>query len=125
MVLLVGPNGAGKSTLLRLCAGLIGLRQGTGDVLGHDLATRGGRQQVRRAVGLLAHHSALYGELTVDSFVTNGRVTATTVHGLFEHPGFVHRMLRVEVAPVLEQTFELLADTVEEHLDTGWLRSLL
>lgn len=69
VVLLEGPNGAGKSTLLRLCAGLITLRQGTGDVLGHDLGTRAGRNQVRREVGLLAHHSALYSELSVEENV--------------------------------------------------------
>ena len=66
-----------------------------------------------------------YGELSVDSFTTAARVSATTVHGLFEHPDFLERLLGVEVAPVLEQTFELLADTVDQHLDTGLLRSLL
>jgi adenosylcobyric acid synthase len=57
--------------------------------------------------------------------VSDGRITATTVHGLFEHPEFVERMLGVEVEPVLERTFDLLADTVEQYLDTAWLRSLL
>ena len=66
-----------------------------------------------------------YGELTVDSFTTVDRVSATTVHGLFEHPDFLERLLGVEAPPVLEQTFELLADTIDQHLDTGWLRSLL
>ncbi len=64
-----------------------------------------------------------YGEL--DPFITNGRVTATTVHGLFEHPEFIERFLGLKATPVLEPTFELLADTIEDHLDTEWLRSLL
>ena len=50
---------------------------------------------------------------------------ATTVHGLFESPDFLDDLLGVRVAPVLEPTFERLADAVEQHLDTAWLRSLL
>lgn len=69
IVMLSGPNGAGKSTLLRLCAGLAPLRKGSGHVLGHDLTTRHGRQQVRRAVGLLGHNAALYDDLTVEENV--------------------------------------------------------
>src|SRR5215471_8958806 len=48
VVLLSGGNGAGKTTLLRLLAGLVPLRAGTGEVLGHDLTTdrRGHRQLV-------------------------------------------------------------------------------
>ncbi len=66
-----------------------------------------------------------YGEVTGDSFTTDGRITTTTVHGLFEHPDFVQRLLGIDVTPVLERTYERLADAVEEHLDTAWLRSLL
>ena len=38
VVLVRGPNGAGKSTLLHLCAGLLRLSEGSGDVLGCDLS---------------------------------------------------------------------------------------
>lgn len=69
VVLLQGPNGAGKSTLLRLCAGLARLHEGTGTVLGADLATTAGRRAVRRRVGLLGHGSALYDDLTVEQNV--------------------------------------------------------
>lgn len=64
-----------------------------------------------------------YGQL--EPFVTDGQVTATTVHGLFEHPDFINRLLGLNVTPVLEPTFELLADAIEDHVETGWLRSLL
>jgi len=37
IVLLRGPNGAGKTTLLRLCAGLVPLERGQGQILGVDL----------------------------------------------------------------------------------------
>jgi len=62
-VLLAGPNGAGKTTLLRLCAGLLPLRAGTGEVLGVDLAT--GRKRIRRAIALVGHETFCYDDLTV------------------------------------------------------------
>ncbi|RLE24968.1 MAG: heme ABC exporter ATP-binding protein CcmA [Actinobacteria bacterium] len=63
IVLLRGPNGAGKTTLLRLCAGLLPLVRGTGQILGLDLTTQ--RESVRRNVGLLGHQNGLYFDLTV------------------------------------------------------------
>ena len=51
-------------------------------------------------------------------------VVATTVHGLFEDPAFVERLLGIRISPVLDDTFVQLADAVEEHLDTGLLRHL-
>ncbi len=65
VVLLRGANGAGKSTLLRLCAGLLAPSSGEATVLGHDLGTARGRRAVRRRVGLLAHATFLYDDLTV------------------------------------------------------------
>ena len=62
VVLVRGSNGAGKSTLLHLCAGLLRLSEGQGDVLGCDLGAE--RAAVRRRVGLLGHDTALYGELS-------------------------------------------------------------
>ena len=62
VVLIRGPNGAGKSTLLHLCAGLLPLSAGQGEVLGADLGAD--RVAVRRRVGLLGHDTALYGELS-------------------------------------------------------------
>ncbi len=52
-------------------------------------------------------------------------VLATTVHGLFESPHFLERLLGIRVDPVLEPTFERLADLVEEHLDTEALRRMV
>src|SRR5262245_12372538 len=63
IVLLRGPNGAGKTTLLRTCAGLVPVVQGEASVLGCDL--RADRFTVRHRIGLLAHQTGLYDDLTV------------------------------------------------------------
>lgn len=73
-----------------------------------------------------AGYEIRFGELTDDlRFGVDGNVTATTVHGLFEHPNFIEAVLGVRVEPVLEPTFELLADAVERYLDTDLLWSMV
>ena len=62
VVLVRGANGAGKSTLLGLCAGLVPITSGEGEILGCDL--RSERAAVRRHVGLIGHDTALYSELS-------------------------------------------------------------
>ena len=63
IVLLRGPNGAGKTTLLRTLAGLVPVSEGTAVVLGVDLVRD--RTAVRHRVGLHAHATGLYDDLTV------------------------------------------------------------
>ena len=67
IVLLRGANGAGKTTLLRALAGLVPVTSGEAVVLGVDL--REDRRAVRHRVGLLAHGTGLYDELTVADIV--------------------------------------------------------
>jgi adenosylcobyric acid synthase len=54
-----------------------------------------------------------------------GRVLATTVHGLLEDPDLVERLVGRRPALVLDETFDLLADAVDAHLDTALLRRLV
>jgi adenosylcobyric acid synthase len=54
-----------------------------------------------------------------------GSVLATTVHGLLEDPAVVAALLGTRPMPVLDRTFEALADAVDEHLDTELLWSLV
>jgi heme ABC exporter ATP-binding subunit CcmA len=65
IVLVRGPNGAGKTTLLRTLAGLQPVTGGQATVLGHDLRDDRSRRRLRRRVGLLAHATFLYDDLTV------------------------------------------------------------
>jgi adenosylcobyric acid synthase len=54
-----------------------------------------------------------------------GGVLATTVHGLFEDPDIVQAVFGVRPPPVLEATYDQLANAIEEHLDTALLRQLV
>jgi len=132
------------------CVGVCGGAMMLGSTIEDSQGVEGGRRASAAGLGLLDHHTVMsttktiervnleafgrtypgyeirYGELSGGGrFVTQGGVTATTVHGLFEQPRFLEDLLGVQAEHVLESTFELLADTVEAHLDAGWLRSLL
>ncbi len=61
-VALLGPNGAGKTTLLRLCSTLLRPSGGTIRVRGLNAVSDG--PAVRRRIGVLAHESLLYPDLT-------------------------------------------------------------
>jgi adenosylcobyric acid synthase len=53
-----------------------------------------------------------------------GPVLATTVHGLLEDAEVLHALCGVKVQDQLEDTFDLLADAVDVHLDTALLERL-
>ncbi len=94
VVLVRGPNGAGKSTLLHLCAGLLRLSEGEGEVLGCDLGVD--RAAARRRVGLLGHDTALYGELTAAEnlhlWARASRLNEADVPGALERLGLPPRL---------------------------------
>ncbi len=60
-VALFGSNGAGKTTLLRILAGLTRPNEGTVHIFGHKLP---GDSDLRRKIGMVAHDSFVYGDLT-------------------------------------------------------------
>jgi heme ABC exporter ATP-binding subunit CcmA len=61
-VALLGANGAGKTTLLKVLATIMRPTRGAAVIAGHDCATD--PEGVRRHVGLIAHGSYLYEDLT-------------------------------------------------------------
>ncbi|MDG2027070.1 MAG: heme ABC exporter ATP-binding protein CcmA [Acidimicrobiales bacterium] len=99
VVLVQGPNGAGKSTLLRLCAGLMRLESGSGEILGHDLMTE--RPAIRRQVGLLGHDTALYDDLSVrenlEFWARASRVDVGAVDPAMERLGVAERLHDISV----------------------------
>jgi adenosylcobyric acid synthase len=55
----------------------------------------------------------------------SGGVLATTVHGLLEDPAVLHALVGVRPPPVLDATFDALADVIDAHLDTELLWSMV
>jgi len=62
LLALFGPNGAGKTTLLKILATAMKPTAGGGKVLGFDLLRE--RGEIRRRIGVLAHGTHLYEDLT-------------------------------------------------------------
>ena len=63
-VVLFGPNGAGKTTLLRILATLSKPSFGRAQVAGFPLPAEAG--EVRRRLGVVSHHTLIYGDLTAE-----------------------------------------------------------
>jgi heme exporter protein A len=75
-VVIFGPNGAGKTTLLRILATLTRPSGGAVKIAGADLADVG--PAIRRWVGMLAHQTYLYDDLTaVENLRFYGRMFDT------------------------------------------------
>lgn len=54
-----------------------------------------------------------------------GSILATTMHGLLEDPEILEALCGYRPAPVLEATFDALADAVDDYLDTGLIWDLV
>lgn len=86
-VTLVGPNGAGKSTLLRIVATLLTPTAGHVQVGGWPLPQHADR--VRQHIGLVSHHSLLYGDLSAEENL----LFVARLYGLADAPAVVTQAL--------------------------------
>lgn len=65
---LLGPNGAGKTTLIKTLLGFVTPVQGSGEILGLDLATQG--RAIRQKVGLMPEQDCHIPGMTAVQFVS-------------------------------------------------------
>jgi ABC-2 type transport system ATP-binding protein len=63
----LGPNGAGKTTTLKILAGALTPSAGTARINGYDCVTDS--LAVRRSLGYMPEHVAIYPDLTVNQFL--------------------------------------------------------
>jgi len=133
---IIGANGAGKSTLLRILSTQAKADAGDALVAGHDL--RRNPQAVRNRVGVVAHRTFLYDDLTsLENLVYYGRLfglkdpvkradEALSSLGMSRRSGHRLRSLshgmqkRVAIArAIMHQPPVLMLDEPESGLDRG------
>ena len=108
-VALFGPNGAGKTTLLRMLGGL--LKPSAGAV--HIDASANTESSRRRLVGLLSHHTLLYGALTARE---NERFEADC-HGIRDADAAAMRALaRLQVDDRADTAVRLLSRGLQQRV---------
>jgi len=109
----LGPNGAGKSTTIRMLCGLLDPTEGTGYVLGHDIATE--PERIKEKIGYMSQRFSLYEDLTV-------RENLDFYASIYSVPKEIKRTRieqMIQMADLTGRETELAA-----HLSGGWKQRL-
>ena len=109
----LGSNGAGKSTTIRMLCGLLDATEGSGYVLGHDIATES--ERIKEKIGYMSQRFSLYEDLTV-------RENLDFYASLYSVPNGIKRARieqMIQMADLTGREGELAA-----HLSGGWKQRL-
>ncbi|PTL35600.1 multidrug ABC transporter ATP-binding protein [Candidatus Methylomirabilis limnetica] len=109
----LGSNGAGKSTTIRMLCGLLDATEGSGYVLGHDIATE--PERIKEKIGYMSQRFSLYEDLTV-------RENLDFYASLYSVPNGIKRARieqMIQMADLTGREGELAA-----HLSGGWKQRL-
>lgn len=109
----LGSNGAGKSTTIRMLCGLLDATEGSGYVLGHDIATES--ERIKEKIGYMSQRFSLYEDLTV-------RENLDFYASLYSVPNGIKRARieqMIQMADLTGRDGELAA-----HLSGGWKQRL-
>lgn len=102
----LGPNGAGKSTTMRMLTGYLRPTSGTAKLNGYDIRTE--TQLAQRQIGYLPEGSPLYGEMTVESFLSF-IASIRGYKGLAKHHAVARVLMRLDLESVAKQPIERLS----------------
>jgi ABC-2 type transport system ATP-binding protein len=109
----LGPNGAGKSTTIRMLCGLLDPTEGTGYVLGHDIARE--PERIKEKIGYMSQRFSLYEDLTV-------RENLDFYASLYSVPNDVKATRIEQMIRMADLTGR--EDTLAAHLSGGWKQRL-
>lgn len=109
----LGPNGAGKSTTIRMLCGLLDPTEGTGYVLGHDIAKE--PERIKEKIGYMSQRFSLYEDLTV-------RENLDFYASIYSVP----KQIKVARIEQMIQMADLTGreDALAAHLSGGWKQRL-
>ena len=109
----LGPNGAGKSTTIRMLCGLLDPTEGTGTVLGHDIAKE--PERIKEKIGYMSQRFSLYEDLTV-------RENLDFYASIYSVPKQIKEARIEQMIQMADLTGR--KDTLAAHLSGGWKQRL-
>ncbi|MDE2484282.1 MAG: ABC transporter ATP-binding protein [candidate division NC10 bacterium] len=109
----LGPNGAGKSTTIRMLCGLLDPTEGSGHVLGYDIATE--PERIKERIGYMSQQFSLYEDLTV-------RENLDFYASLYSVPNEVKKTRIEQMIQMADLTGR--EGALAAHLSGGWKQRL-